>query len=361
MKKLIAIVLVVTMVLCTGILSAAAAVPPPYNGVVDGTFIIDETTGAFTAELTGDYTVTITGFGMPDPVTANITNFVGTMTGDIESDTDGVVGKINANGQDSLFAVISGTGAAEPVYLMGDGKEFQDMKIVTGPLPDPVTDVEIGTVEGTTEVKVGGVLHMQLDSITHAGVYPDGDYEYLWGVYVNDSEYASIESDGTLHILAMPPDGDILMMVNTLDPNVYTENLSITVVEPETEVSGDVDPTYVIVIPASVDFGTMVKNSGVIDRDFPVEAKDVVLEDGHRISVSVTSDFEMLDGSGTGSTSLPYSLYNSNPSLITSGSVFTTFSGARTEEGTISVDTAGITKAGSYIGTMVFSIAYESE
>ena len=107
---------------------------------------------------------------------------------------DGVVGKINANGQDSLFAVISGTGASEPVYMMGDGKEFQGMKIVTGALPDPVTDVVISSVEGTTEAEVGGVLHMQLDSITHAGSYPDEDYEYLWGVYVNYSDYATIES-----------------------------------------------------------------------------------------------------------------------------------------------------------------------
>ena len=73
------------MVLSIGILNAAAAESPPYNGVVDGTFTIDETTGAFTAELTGDYTATITGYGVPDSANPQITNFTGTMTGDIES------------------------------------------------------------------------------------------------------------------------------------------------------------------------------------------------------------------------------------------------------------------------------------
>ena len=120
MKKLIVTMLVVVMLLSTGILTAAAAEPPPYNGTVDGAFTINETTGAFTAELTGDYTCTITGYGIPDASDPQITNFTGTMTGDIESSENGVVGKINANGQDSLFAVISGTGASEPVYLMGE-------------------------------------------------------------------------------------------------------------------------------------------------------------------------------------------------------------------------------------------------
>ena len=358
MKKLIVMVLVVVMLLSTGILTAAAAEPPPYNGIVDGAFTINETTGAFTAELTGDYTCTITGYGMPDASDPLITNFTGTMTGDIESSENGVVGKINANGQDSLFAVISGTGASEPVYLMGDGKEFQDLKIVTGALPDPVTDVVISSTEGTTQVAVGGVLHMQLDSITHVGTYPDGDYEYLWGVYVNDSEYASIEADGTLHILSMPPDGNIIMMVNTLEPNVYTENLTITVVNPQTEVTSAVDPTFMITIPAAVDFGLLIKDSGTQVQSFTVQASGLIIEEGYEIVVGVSSDFNMYDGDGTGSNALPYSLYNRIPVLITDGGTFATFVEDRVEEGSVEVDTASITAAGSYKGVMEFIIEY---
>ena len=63
----------------------------------------------------------------------------------------------------------------------------------------------------------------------------------------------------------------------------------------------------------------------------------------------------MSDGAGN---TLAYTLKNST-SGVGSGGVFTTFDGARTETGSVNVDTADITKAGSYSGTMTFTISYQ--
>ena len=111
----------------------------------------------------------------------------------------------------------------------------------------------------------------------------------------------------------MPPDGKIIMMVNTLEPNVYTENLVITVVNPQTEVSSEVDPTYMITIPAAVDFGALVKDSGTRVQSFQLRLPVLIIEEGYEIVVSVSSDFNMYDGDGAGPNDLPYSLYNRIP------------------------------------------------
>ena len=79
---------------------------------------------------------------------------------------------------------------------------------------------------------------------------------------------------------------------------------------------------------------------------------------GFGVKVSVTSDFDMFDNDGSGSTALAYSLYNSVPTLINSGDAFATFKTNGTEEGSIEVNTASILAAGSYKGTMDFTIEY---
>ena len=44
--------------------------------------------------------------------------------------------------------------------------------------------------------------------------------------------------------------------------------------------SAGVDPTYTIIIPASVDFGTLVKGDEFVYQPFDVTASDLVIEDG---------------------------------------------------------------------------------
>lgn len=351
MKKALSIVLVVALVLGMSAVTALAD-SPPYSGEVHGIITVNETTGVISGTLEGAYDLTFTGQGYPPA--GNISSFEGNFTGDF---TGSVTGKMNVNGNDSLFAVITGTGASSTVYIAGgfppcDINNYFEGKIVTGPLPAPVTDVVITTTEGVLTARVGDVLHMQLAS-------PTG-YEVRWGVWVDDraAGYASIEQDGTLHILSKPADGDILVMANTLDPNVYTENITIQVVDPTTEVLAGVNPTYTIVIPAAVNFGTLVKDTGVVVMDFDITAQGVVVEPGASIDVDATGPFEMKDEDGTGSVPLAYTLENANGALT--GNLFTVFEGDRTEAGKVKVNTAAITAAGSYTGTMVFTITYNA-
>lgn len=127
----------------------------------------------------------------------------------------------------------------------------------------------------------------------------------------------------------------------------------------QTEVTAGIDPSYMIVIPAAVDFGMLMKDSGIQTLSFPVTAYDVIIESGCGIQVAVSSDFNMKDMNGTGTVLLGYDLYNSVPTLMNDGSVFATFSADGTETGSVEVDTSAITAAGSYKGTMDFTISYQ--
>ena len=125
-----------------------------------------------------------------------------------------------------------------------------------------------------------------------------------------------------------------------------------------TEVTAAVNPTYMIVIPSSVNFGTLLKNSGLIERDFDVEAKGVLIDSNGSINVSVAGPFKMWDVNGTGSVPLAYALKNANQPIPEAGGLFANFKGDHIEEGMISVNTVDITAAGSYQGTMTFTITY---
>ena len=192
-----------------------------------------------------------------------------------------------------LFAEISGTGAAGHVYLVGGfppcgiDKYFEG-KIITTTEPIAglsVSEIAVSTTEGVFTAPVGGTLHLKLDA-------PSG-YEVRWGVYSNDraAGYASVEEDGTLHILSMPADGDILIMANTLDPNLCSKNVTISVTNPVTEVKAAVDPTFTIVIPSAVNLGTLQKGIIPTPQTFNVTAQNVLIEANKSIVVSVAEQF----------------------------------------------------------------------
>lgn len=127
--------------------------------------------------------------------------------------------------------------------------------------------------------------------------------------------------------------------------------------EQDTEVTAGIDPSYMIIIPAAVDFGALIKDTGVQVQDFPIQAVGVVLEPGCYINVDVAGPFTMLDQNGSGTIPLNYNLSNES-GLLTPPSIFATFTADDTENGTVSVDTSAITAAGSYKGTMNFTISY---
>lgn len=351
MKKTIVIVLVIAMVMGLGIVTAVAALAPPYNGSVTG-IITDDGAGNISGSVTGDYALTITG--VFTSASGQYATFNADVTGDIVGTITGGLSLVN--GIDTLYAVITGTGASDPVRIEGyfpkTGIKGDFVgEIITGALPAPVTSLGITTAGDATVVDAGSTLQCTAD-MTPAG------YEVLWSVWTSDDvTRASIDQNGLLSALEA---GAVTVIANTLDPSLATTTKTITIVDPVTAVAGSIDPSYVIVIPAAVDFGAMVKGSGKIGMEFTVEAQSVVLEDGYRIKVGVVSAFVMKDNDGIGTIPLVYSLANSVPTVMVSGSVFALFTGNGTEIGEISVDTDSITKAGKYKGAMVFSIAYEA-
>ncbi len=126
----------------------------------------------------------------------------------------------------------------------------------------------------------------------------------------------------------------------------------------DTVVLAKVDPSYIIMIPASVDFGTLVRNSGVVTQEFDVTAQGVMLEPDASVDVVVTGPFVMKDGDGSGSVELEYTLTSGTTPIPAAGGEFASFMGNGTQDGSVSVDTSAITAAGSYKGTMVFTITY---
>jgi hypothetical protein len=123
-----------------------------------------------------------------------------------------------------------------------------------------------------------------------------------------------------------------------------------------TLVTAGVDPTYTIVIPATVNFGTLQKDVAVPDKAFNVKAQNVIIEADKEIVVSVDSNFKL---STSGGTPLDYELYNSSGKVV-NNAPFATFTGDRIESGWVKVpSTAGISVAGIYQDTMTFTIAYQ--
>lgn len=130
----------------------------------------------------------------------------------------------------------------------------------------------------------------------------------------------------------------------------------------QTEVKAGVDPTFMIIIPSQVDFGTVVKNTGMQEQDFSVEAQNVVIEPGAGIEVRVDVDdgFKLSDGSAN---TLDYSLYNvadlTGATPLADGDLYHRFVSDQTVDGKVTLDTDQITVAGSYSDIMNFIIEYK--
>lgn len=171
---------------------------------------------------------------------------------------------------------------------------------------------------------------------------------------VRSSNNTSVSTSGNYYGGGAPNvflgDGD---EINGIDTFVTTP----VPMSQDTEVTAGIDPSYMIIIPAAVDFGTLIKDTGVQTQAFPVQAVGVVLEPSCYIDVDVAGPFVMLDQNGTGSVSLAYSLNNESGAVLPP-STFATFTADDTEDGMVSVDTSTISAAGSYKGTMDFTISY---
>ena len=137
----------------------------------------------------------------------------------------------------------------------------------------------------------------------------------------------------------------------------------------DTDVTAEVDETYTITIPATVNFGTIVRNSGTQSQPFEVTASDVFLDPRDEIRVNLTTTLSNDNRGGMWLThdtvplewDIPYALYNSTNQVgITDD--FVCFETNRTESGHIDVNTDDvggepvIYAPGSYTDTMTFTI-----
>ena len=184
-------------------------IPPVFNGPVtgqitadaqgnvDGTLDLDCETLTIVGEVTG---------------TGNITTFTGTVSGVISGN---VTASINAMGIDTLYGIITNTGAAETVRIIGTfpqtgiGGDFEG-QIITGDELTPVTSMTIKGEGDVSTVVVGSALQMI------AEIEPsDASDEVIWSVYVNNRDIAEIDED-TGVLTGLQP-GSVIVIAKTLD------------------------------------------------------------------------------------------------------------------------------------------------
>lgn len=125
----------------------------------------------------------------------------------------------------------------------------------------------------------------------------------------------------------------------------------------DTEVRASTAPSYTVIIPALIDFGTLTKSMSRQEKEFAVSIFDAVFADGMRLVVTANSSsgFKMtVEG---GSNQLAYEL----------GVQVFEFTNAMADDcqetltTTISTLPSEVTAAGEYSDTMVFTISYEAE
>lgn len=178
------------------------------DGLITGTMIPDDN-GAINTEL--DYAGITDGLTLVAQITGqvgNFTHFSGTISGLIDAT---VTGSINANGYDSLSAVLTIEGITYPVRFLGDFVQAGSTggltgRIVTGDYGPYAESIEIETPK--TIIGVGETLQL---SVTP-------NIEVAWTVYVNDQEIGSVDETGlvtglqggTFIVIAVAQDGSLL-------------------------------------------------------------------------------------------------------------------------------------------------------
>ena len=125
-----------------------------------------------------------------------------------------------------------------------------------------------------------------------------------------------------------------------------------------TEVSFNVDPTYTVIIPATVELNK-VEKEGVVtyENDYTITAEaGVRLKKGETIVITVASDYEMTTEQGA---TLAYTITKDNADLVDSiVAVFGTNKADQTS--TIHIAASDPDYAGEYKDTVTFTIEVKS-
>jgi hypothetical protein len=196
-----------------------------YNGNVAGV-ITTTATGGVSGTLTGAYNLTITGQVEAPGYVGNYATFSGIVAGDINGS---ITARINANGIDTMSGTITGTGAAQPVRIIGTFPQTGTTgdftgKIITGAIPTYVTDMTI-TAPGTT-VKAGETLNLGV-VITPTGA----SKEAAWSVEAGNASIATVDS--ATGVLTGVSPGTTAVIVKALDGSLADDTIEINVLASE--------------------------------------------------------------------------------------------------------------------------------
>lgn len=130
-----------------------------------------------------------------------------------------------------------------------------------------------------------------------------------------------------------------------------------------TTVTFNVDPTYTVTIPATVELEkkTAADETITYEKDLTVSAENVRLLEGKQIQVTLTSDFTLTNDTQNGgaATNLSYTVTvgDSATPIVTDG-VVATFGTSTTEQTSVlHFAAANPTYAGDYSDTVTFTIA----
>ena len=126
-----------------------------------------------------------------------------------------------------------------------------------------------------------------------------------------------------------------------------------------TEVSFNVDPTYTVTIPATVELQKVEDNGTVTyENDYTIEASaGVRLKKGEYIEVTVASDFEMTTTEGA---TLAYTITAEDAAVATGGVVATFGTDKNAQSTTIHIAANDPDYAGEYKDTVTFTLTVKT-
>lgn len=128
----------------------------------------------------------------------------------------------------------------------------------------------------------------------------------------------------------------------------------------ETEVSFNVDPTYTVTIPATVELAKETAGDGTVtyENDYTLTAQaGLRLKKGEYIEIAVLSDFEMITTEGA---TLAYSITAGGNAVGTDGVVAEFATDKAEQTATIHIAANDPDYAGEYKDTVTFTVAVKT-
>ena len=146
-----------------------------------------------------------------------------------------------------------------------------------------------------------------------------------------------------------------VVMIATMSTTAFAANTT----GGSTEVSFNVDPTYTVTIPATVELNKVEDNGTVTyENDYTIEAvAGVRLKKGEYIEVTVASDFKMTTTEGA---TLDYTITAENAAVATGGVVAEFATDKAEQTATIHIAANDPDFAGEYKDTVTFTLTVKT-